>query len=81
MEQASEKCFVSISLQGKNIETKIQNREREREKINQKLRNKYIAKQQLEHDQRHVLQKLQTTEEIHPINKNNHQELPPHIAK
>ena len=56
MEQALQKCFVSISLQVKNIETEIQNLEKEREEINKKLRNKYIAKQQLEHDQRDVLQ-------------------------
>ena len=33
MEQALQKCFVSISLQVKNIETEIQNLEKEREKI------------------------------------------------
>ena len=81
MEQALEKCFVSISLQVKNIETEIQNLEREREKIYQKLRNKYIAKQQLEHDQRHVLQKIEDNRRNSSNQQNHHQELPPHIAK
>ena len=81
MEQALQKQFVFTSLQVKNLETEIKNLEREREKINKKNEEQICHKQQLEHDQRHVLQKIETTEEIHAINKNHHQEPLSHIVK
>ena len=44
IEQALQKHFLSISLQVKNIETEIQNLEKERKKIHQKLEEQIYCK-------------------------------------
>ena len=72
MEQALQKCFISISLQVKNTETDFQNLEREREKINKKLRKK-ILQNNRSNMIRGISYKKLTTEEIHAINTDHHQ--------